>query len=155
MGVCQNYGPLLDPLNTRCRTILRTQKGAIILTTTHILLIPLSAHPDPSFLANSSSSSSHGPLRSSSSREAKTKPRRAAPFPGLRLRILVEATGIKIYIYNMYIYIYRYMYTERKGFLSVSTSFQLPSRNHIIFHITVLCSSKFLNPETTLATVYP
>ena len=32
----QNYGPLLGPLNTRCRIILRTQKGTIILTTTHI-----------------------------------------------------------------------------------------------------------------------
>ena len=36
MGGCQNYGPLLGPLNTRCRIILRTQKGTIILTTTHI-----------------------------------------------------------------------------------------------------------------------
>ena len=34
IGGCQNYGPLLGPLNTRCRIILRTQKGAIILTTT-------------------------------------------------------------------------------------------------------------------------
>ena len=37
MGGCQNYGPLSGPLNTRCRTILRTQKGTIILTTTHML----------------------------------------------------------------------------------------------------------------------
>ena len=36
MGGCQNNGPLLGPLNTRCRIILRTQKGTIILTTTHI-----------------------------------------------------------------------------------------------------------------------
>ena len=35
MGGCQNNGPLLGSLNTRCRTILRTQKGTIILTTTH------------------------------------------------------------------------------------------------------------------------
>ena len=34
MGGCQNYGPLLGPLNTRCRIILRTQKGTIIWTTT-------------------------------------------------------------------------------------------------------------------------
>ena len=27
MGGCQNYGPLLGPLNTRCRMILGTQKG--------------------------------------------------------------------------------------------------------------------------------
>ena len=36
MGGCQNYGPLLGPMNTRCRIILRTQKGTRILTTTHI-----------------------------------------------------------------------------------------------------------------------
>ena len=36
MSGCQNYGPLLGPLNTTCRTILGTQKGTIILTTTHI-----------------------------------------------------------------------------------------------------------------------
>ena len=35
---CQNYGPLLGPLTTRCRIILRTQNGTIILTTTHILV---------------------------------------------------------------------------------------------------------------------
>ena len=36
MAGCQNCGPLLGPLNTRCRIILRTQKGSIFLTTTHI-----------------------------------------------------------------------------------------------------------------------
>ena len=36
MGSCQNYGPFLGTLNIRCRTILRTQRGTIILTTTHI-----------------------------------------------------------------------------------------------------------------------
>ena len=36
MGDCQNYGPLLGPLNIRCRTIIGIQKGTIILTTTHI-----------------------------------------------------------------------------------------------------------------------
>ena len=36
MGGCQNYGPLLGPLKTRCRIILSTQKGTILLTTTHI-----------------------------------------------------------------------------------------------------------------------
>ena len=36
MGSCQNYGPFLGTLNIRCRIILRTQKGTIILTTTHI-----------------------------------------------------------------------------------------------------------------------
>ena len=36
MEGCQNHGPLLGPLNTRCRVILRTQKGTIILTTTHM-----------------------------------------------------------------------------------------------------------------------
>ena len=36
MGSCQNYGPLLGTLNTRCRTIIGTQKGTLILTTTHM-----------------------------------------------------------------------------------------------------------------------
>ena len=36
MGGCQNSGPFLGTLNIRCRTMIGTQKGAIILTTTHI-----------------------------------------------------------------------------------------------------------------------
>ena len=36
MGGCQNYGPLLGPLNTWCRIIIGTHKGSIILTTTHM-----------------------------------------------------------------------------------------------------------------------
>ena len=36
MGGCQNYGPFLGTLNIRCRIIIGTQKGTIILTTTHI-----------------------------------------------------------------------------------------------------------------------
>ena len=40
MGGCQNYGPFLGTLNNRCRIIIGTQKGAIILTTTHMCLIP-------------------------------------------------------------------------------------------------------------------
>ena len=36
MGGCQNYGPFLGTLNIRCRTIIRTQKVTLILTTTHI-----------------------------------------------------------------------------------------------------------------------
>ena len=40
MGGYQNYGPLLGPLTTGCRIILRTQKMAIILTTTHMPSIP-------------------------------------------------------------------------------------------------------------------
>ena len=36
MGGCQNYGPFLGTLNLRCRIIIRVQKGAIILTTTHM-----------------------------------------------------------------------------------------------------------------------
>ena len=39
MGSCQNYGPFLGTLNNRCRTIIGTQKGAIMLTTTH--MVPL------------------------------------------------------------------------------------------------------------------
>ena len=37
VGSCQNYGPFLGTLNNRCRTILGTPKGTIILTTTHVL----------------------------------------------------------------------------------------------------------------------
>ena len=37
VGGYQNYCPLLGPLNIRCRIILRTQKGTIILTTAHVL----------------------------------------------------------------------------------------------------------------------
>ena len=37
MGSCQNCGPLLGPLNTRCCIRLKNPKGTIILTTTHIV----------------------------------------------------------------------------------------------------------------------
>ena len=36
MGGCQNYGPFLGTLNIGGRTIMGTQKGTIILTTTHM-----------------------------------------------------------------------------------------------------------------------
>ena len=36
MGGCQNYGPFLGTLNIRCRIIIGTQKGTIILTTAHM-----------------------------------------------------------------------------------------------------------------------
>ena len=35
MGGCQNYGPFWGTLNIWCRIIIGTQKGTIILTTTH------------------------------------------------------------------------------------------------------------------------
>ena len=38
MGGCRNYGPFLGTLNIRCRITIGTQKGTIILTTTHIPL---------------------------------------------------------------------------------------------------------------------
>ena len=37
MGGCQNYGPFLGTLNIRGRIMIGTQKGTIILTTTHML----------------------------------------------------------------------------------------------------------------------
>ena len=37
MGGCQNYDPSLGTLNIKCRIIIGTQKGTIILTTTHML----------------------------------------------------------------------------------------------------------------------
>ena len=43
MGSCQNYGPFLGTLNIRCRIIKRTQKGTIILTTTHVFITELPA----------------------------------------------------------------------------------------------------------------
>ena len=36
MGSCQNYGPFLGTLNNRCRIIIGTQKGTLILTTTYV-----------------------------------------------------------------------------------------------------------------------
>ena len=36
LGGCQNYGPFLGTLNNRCRIIVGTQKGTIILTTTQM-----------------------------------------------------------------------------------------------------------------------
>ena len=36
MGGCQTDGPFLGALNTRCRTILGTPEGTIILTTTQM-----------------------------------------------------------------------------------------------------------------------
>ena len=36
MGSCQNYGPFLGTLNNRCRIKIGTQKGTIVLTTTHV-----------------------------------------------------------------------------------------------------------------------
>ena len=38
MGGCQNYGPFWGTLNDSCRIIIGTQKGTIMLTTTHILI---------------------------------------------------------------------------------------------------------------------
>ena len=38
MDSCQNRGPFLGTLHNRCRNILGTPKGTIILTTTHIKL---------------------------------------------------------------------------------------------------------------------
>ena len=36
MGSCQNYGPFLGTLHNRCRIMIGSQKGTIILTSTHI-----------------------------------------------------------------------------------------------------------------------
>ena len=37
LGGCQNYGPILGTLDNRCRMFFGTQKGILILTTTHFL----------------------------------------------------------------------------------------------------------------------
>ena len=39
VGSCQNYGPFLGTLKSRCRMIMGTQKGTIILTATHVLTL--------------------------------------------------------------------------------------------------------------------
>ena len=44
LGGCKNSGPLLGPLNTRCRIMLRTHKGPIILTTNHMMNLYLYLH---------------------------------------------------------------------------------------------------------------
>ena len=36
MGGCQNYGLFLNALNIMCRIIVGTQKGTIMLATTHM-----------------------------------------------------------------------------------------------------------------------
>ena len=41
MGGCQNYGPFLGTLNIRCRIIIGTQKGTIILTTPQVFMADL------------------------------------------------------------------------------------------------------------------
>ena len=41
MGGCQHYGPFLGTLNIRCRSIIGTQKGTIILT-----IPPIFPNPD-------------------------------------------------------------------------------------------------------------
>ena len=45
MGGCQNYGPLLGTLNTRCHIIIGIQKRTIILTTTHMVGLCTQKHP--------------------------------------------------------------------------------------------------------------
>ena len=41
LGGCQNYGPFLGTLNMniRCRILIGTQKGTIILTSTHLVCL--------------------------------------------------------------------------------------------------------------------
>ena len=38
MDGCQNYGPFWGTLNNRCRSIIGTQKGTIILTKAHMYI---------------------------------------------------------------------------------------------------------------------
>ena len=55
MGSCQNYGPFWGTLNNRCRIIIGTPKGTIILTTTQIF------NPEPALgYASVLSASSEG-----------------------------------------------------------------------------------------------
>ena len=36
LGGCQNYGSFLGTLNIRCHIIIGTERGTLILTTTHL-----------------------------------------------------------------------------------------------------------------------
>ena len=74
MGGYQHCDPLLGPLNTRCRIILRTQKGTIVLTTTHMAVS--TTNPKPTLQASDQSS---GPQRPRSS--CRRGPR-GPPCPG-------------------------------------------------------------------------
>ena len=52
MGGCEKNGPVLGSLNIRCRIIIGTQKGTMILTTTHIIystiiMVPIFFSPKP------------------------------------------------------------------------------------------------------------
>ena len=55
MGGCQNRGPCLGTLNIRCRSIIGTQKGTIILTTTQILRMTMMASRLPVVFYNRNS----------------------------------------------------------------------------------------------------
>ena len=41
MGGCENYGPFWGTLNNKCGIIIGIQKGALVLTTTHMRLLLL------------------------------------------------------------------------------------------------------------------
>ena len=45
MGGCQNWGPFLGTLNNRCRIQTMSQKGTLILTTTHIFTFLILSQP--------------------------------------------------------------------------------------------------------------
>ena len=47
MGGCQNYGPFLDPYYNTAPNIKGTQKGTIILTTTHVRKLFSPSPPTP------------------------------------------------------------------------------------------------------------
>ena len=113
VGSCQNYGPFLGTLNTRCRIIIRTQKGTIILTTTHVNKAfgrGLRVYNAPN---NNNSSSS-----SSSSNNSLEKEHRWDPllvFAGLGCSVVgskePSTQGPCTHIYVcIYIYMYIYMY---------------------------------------------
>ena len=75
MGGCQNYGPFLGTLNIRCRTIMATQKGTIMLTIPHMvgkvdvraemqsIVRPNTKNPIPTSMARPVSTPCRGGLR--------------------------------------------------------------------------------------------
>ena len=64
MAGCQNYGPFLGTLNIRGRIIIGIQKGAIVLTTTHMMSrVPCGKLAKSSLGGNDVSSNEEGCLR--------------------------------------------------------------------------------------------
>ena len=88
MGGCQNYSSFLGTLNIRCRIITGTQRGTIILTTTHI------PKKNPHTLEDQQASTQVLPPFLSTLEEAKATTRFWGDLGDLGFRIRVQALGL-------------------------------------------------------------